>query len=193
MSVSDIGAYAMARHYDIVYIDYLQKIPAASDRRYASDTERVSRVSHDLQQLGRRTGKTIVSLSQLSRPDKASGKSTSTPTMSSLRQSGQIEMDADVIMLLYKEDPKDYRSRRVLDIAKNKDGRAGYGILLNFDGDKQLFSKSLKQLPPQPKEPPAQRSLFHPDYSGGATPFDEGAVAPYPHSGPQAVNEEAIP
>jgi replicative DNA helicase len=184
MTVSDIGAYAMARHYDILYIDYLQKIPAASSQRYVSDYERVSQVSSALQQLGRRTGKTIVALSQLSRADKKGGSAT--PTMSSLRQSGQIEQDADVVMLLYKENPTDYRSRRVLDFAKNKDGRAGYGILLNFDGDKQLFSKSLKQ-PPPPKEPPAQRSLFRPDDSGGATPFDEEAVAPYPHSGPQAV------
>jgi replicative DNA helicase len=173
MTVSDIGAYAMAHHYDVVYIDYLQKIPAASDRKYTSDYERVSQVSSDLQQLGRRTGKTIVALSQLSRADKKGGSST--PTMSSLRQSGQIEQDADVVMLLYKEDPKDYRSRRVLDFAKNKDGRAGYGMLLNFDGDKQLFSKSLKQPKPERKEPPAQRSLFAPDPSDEATPFDEEA------------------
>ena len=101
MTVSAIGSYAMARHYDVIVVDYLQKIPAAG--RTANDFERVSQVSSDLQQLGRRTGKVIIALSQLSRPE-GDGKA---PTMSSLRQSGQIEQDADVVLLLYKEYPKE--------------------------------------------------------------------------------------
>ena len=101
-TVSDIGAYAMARRYGVIVVDYLQKIAVTSQGRYLGDYERVSRVSSDLQQLGRQTGRIIIALSQLSRP----GKDGLGPTMSSLRSSGQIEQDADVVLLLYREDRK---------------------------------------------------------------------------------------
>lgn len=168
MTVSGIGSYAMARHYDVIVVDYLQKIPAAGRGRMLSDYERVSQVSNDLQQLGRRTGKVVIALSQLSRPD-GEGKA---PTMSSLRQSGQIEQDADVVLLLYKEYPKETYSRRCLDIAKNKDGLAGVGILLDFDGDNQRFRQSIGQpLPEKKPETPVQMSVFRPLPEGPA-PFD---------------------
>ena len=150
MTVSGIGAYAMAYHYDVIFIDYLQKIPVS---REMDDFQRVSRVSHDLQQLGRRTGKTIIALSQLSR---AKDDHTA-PTMSSLRQSGQIEQDADAVLLLYKENPKEYDSRRVLDIAKNKDGIAGLGMLLEFDGDKQTFATERARHQSAPKKEAAAK------------------------------------
>ena len=70
MGVSSVGAYAMARHYDVIVVDYLQKLPAAGRDRRLSDFERVSQVSDGLQQLARRTGKVVVALSQLSRPDR---------------------------------------------------------------------------------------------------------------------------
>lgn len=169
MTVSGIGSYAMARHYDVIVVDYLQKIPANRRGRPLSDYERVSQVSSDLQQLGRRTGKVVIALSQLSRPD-GDGKA---PTMSSLRQSGQIEQDADVVLLLYKEYPKEPRSRRCLDVAKNKDGLAGVGLLLDFDGDTQRFKQSIGQpLPERKPEAPIQTSIFKP-ISDGPSPFDE--------------------
>ena len=172
MPVSSIGAYAMAHHYDVIFIDYLQKIPGA---KATDEFQRVSQVSNDLQQLGRRTGKTIVALSQLSRPEKRKDGSMPPPTLSSLRQSGQIEQDADAVLLLYKENPMHYQSRRVLDLAKNKDGIAGLGLLLDFDGDTQRFKKSIKSyLPPQPKEEERdiQQDIFHPVAANGPTPFD---------------------
>lgn len=172
MTVSGIGSYAMARHYDVIVVDYLQKIPAAGRGRVLSDFERVSQVSSDLQQLGRRTGKVIVALSQLSRAE--SKDKVKAPTMSSLRQSGQIEQDADVVLLLYKEFPQETYSRRCLDIAKNKDGLAGLGILLDFDGDNQRFKQSTGQPLPERKkeENPVQQSMFRPVPCVGPTPFD---------------------
>lgn len=172
MTVNSIGAYAMAHHYDVIFIDYLQKIPG---NKATDEFQRVSQVSNDLQQLGRRTGKTIVALSQLSRPEKRKDGKTPPPTLSSLRQSGQIEQDADAVLLLYKEHQNYYKSRRVLDLAKNKDGVAGLGILLDFDGDTQRFKKSVTAyLPPKPKEEPeVQQNLFHPVPASEPTPFDK--------------------
>ncbi len=171
-TVSDIGAYAMARRYDVIVVDYLQKIAVTSQGRYLGDYERVSRVSSDLQQLGRQTGRIIIALSQLSRP----GKDGLGPTMSSLRSSGQIEQDADVVLLLYRENEQDAESRRKLVIAKNKDGRANEGTLLEFDGDNQRFRRSVSWTPPErmrKKKEPAQTSVFRPVAGDGPTPFDE--------------------
>ncbi len=174
MTVSGIGAYAMANHYDVIFVDYLQKIPGAKTGRAISEFERVSQVSSDLQQLGRTTGMTVVALSQLNRAEKGKDGKIPPPSLSSLRQSGQIEQDADVVLLLYKEYQDFAYSRRVLDIAKNKDGVAGEGMLLNFDGDKQRFSKSNAQMPvkaPQ-EDKPKQMNMFHPVEAVGPTPFD---------------------
>ena len=146
MTVNSIGSYAMAYHYDVIVIDYLQKIPmpGIKDR-----IQRVTEVSDRLQALARQTGKAIVALSQLKRVD-----DDKPPTMADLRESGQIEQDAAVIMLLYRENVKDKRSRRVLDIAKNKDGEPDYGMLLDFDGDKQTFSPVKKEPQKQTRAKP---------------------------------------
>ena len=171
MPVSGISAYARAHHYDVILVDYLQKIPAPKDGRYFSEFERVSRVSSDLQQLGRTIGKTVIALSQLSRAEKRKDGSIPPPTMSSLRQSGQIEQDADVVLLLYKEYQDFDKTRRCLDVAKNKDGEAGVGLLLNFDGDKQCFSIAARQHSPPPKPAaPVQTTMFR-EISAEPCPF----------------------
>lgn len=154
MTVSSIASYAMARHYDVIVVDYLQKI--AVPGRYTNEAERVGQISNALQQLGRTTGKTVIALSQLSRPDKGK-EAPRAPTMSSLRQSGQIEQDADVVMLLYKEYPDRAESLRVLDVVKNKDGVTDIHMMLRFDGDKQRFKR--ESVMPSPLKEPANKQI----------------------------------
>lgn len=137
MTVSDIKAVGQSRRFEIIYIDYLQLIRPTDPRR--SSFDQVTQISMDLHNLAQNTGITVVALSQLSRPEKQGGE-TKAPGMHSLRQSGQIEQDADVIMFIYREDPKAQRSRRVLKVAKNKEGEAGGLIMMNFDGATQTFS-----------------------------------------------------
>ena len=62
----------------------------------------------------------------------------SAPTISSLRESGQLEQDADVIALLYRVGEAE-DSTRHLYVAKNKTGRLGR-MALRFDGERQRFS-----------------------------------------------------
>ncbi|MET0017869.1 DnaB-like helicase C-terminal domain-containing protein [Oscillibacter sp.] len=140
MTVLDIQADAQAHHFDVVFVDYLQKIPAERGQRNASDFERVSAVSSDLQQFGRSTGTVVVALSQLSRPEKRKDGTVPAPTMSNLRQSGQIEQDADVVLLLYSELQNKADSPRVFQIAKNKEGERMNAKRLHFDGEHQVFS-----------------------------------------------------
>lgn len=139
LSVLDIQALTLSNSYEVIYIDYLQLI-RPEDRR-KSEFEQVSQISRDLHTMAATTGVTICALSQLSRP-KVEGKQEKAPGLHSLRQSGQIEQDADAVMLLYKEEPNRAKSRRCLKIAKNKEGPAGGLIMLDFDGSKQKFSQS---------------------------------------------------
>ena len=158
MTVSDIRSVTLARHYDVIVVDYLQKIRGDRSRRNASDFERVSQISSDLQELGRQTGVHVIALSQLSRPEKRNGK-TPAPTMSSLRQSGQIEQDADVIMLVYIED-ETMPKARTLKLAKNKEGEANIAMRMVFDGDTQRFSRVSPQAEPK-REKTRQLDIFN--------------------------------
>lgn len=137
LSVVDIQAMSLAGRYEIIYIDYLQLITPEDKRR--SDVEQVTQISKDLHIMAQTTGITVVALSQLSRP-KDGGKQERYPGLHSLRQSGQIEQDADGVLLLYKEEANLPNSRRCLKIAKNKDGEAGGIAMLILDGTHQRFS-----------------------------------------------------
>lgn len=160
MTVADVRALALSRHYDLIVVDYLQKIPGRRERRGLSDFERVTEVSGGLQELGRQTGVTVLALSQLSRPEKAKGNA-AFPGMHSFRQSGQIEQDADVALLLFREKEDDADNQvRTLKIGKNKEGKAGISLSMHFDGDTQTFSRVFPQAPSKPKEPKAEEPLF---------------------------------
>lgn len=148
MTVQDIRAHSLSKRYDVVFIDYLQKIRSDITGRGAADQfQVVSKISSDLQQFGRQTGTPVIALSQLSRPEKTKAGKIPPPTLSALRSSGQIEQDADVVMLLYREEPDNSRSRRILNIAKNKEGEANIALMLTFDGQTQTFRKSAAQVP----------------------------------------------
>lgn len=145
MTASDVRALALSRHYELVVVDYLQKIPGSRGRRGLSDFERVSEVSGALQDLGRQTGVTVLALSQLSRPDQSRK---SFPGMHSFRQSGQIEQDADVALLLFLEDEDDPDNHvRTFKIGKNKEGEAGVSLSMDFDGRTQTFSRVFPKAP----------------------------------------------
>ena len=153
MTAADVRAMTLSRRYELVVVDYLQKIPSSRGRRGLSDFERVSEVSGDLQNLGRQTGTAVLALSQLSRP-KAGG--VQEPGMHAFRQSGQIEQDADVALLLYKEAGKDQKTARVLKIGKNKEGEANLAMRMYFDGDTQSFSRVFPA--PEKQEKPRRKA-----------------------------------
>lgn len=151
MTVADIQAYTRARQFDVIYVDYLTLI---NDDGYSS-TEKATNISKGLHRLAQDNNVMVVALSQLSRPeDKSKPKP---PTLASLRDSGQIEQDADIVMFIYREEPGQLRSRRILRVAKNKEGETGQ-IPLLFKGDVQTFAEdptgfvATKKREPEPKQ-----------------------------------------
>ncbi|MEG2678579.1 MAG: DnaB-like helicase C-terminal domain-containing protein [Oscillospiraceae bacterium] len=131
-TVADIETYARSRRFDIVYVDYLQLISAPGKSR----TEIVTNVSIGLHTMAQSNKMIVVALSQLSRGEKGGGAEAS---MSDLRESGQIEQDADAVFIFKLAEKGDYAGGRYLNIVKNKEGERGR-ILLDFDGETQTFS-----------------------------------------------------
>lgn len=141
MTVYDIQSDAQAHHYDVIFVDYLQKCAVPPELRRNSTFDQVTNTSSSLQQFGRSTKTTVIALSQLSRPEKSWGGEVKPPAMQNLRSSGQIEQDADVILFVYREDYEDKESNRILLIAKNKEGEALDKVRFSFNGDTQTFTR----------------------------------------------------
>lgn len=151
LAVADLRSLVLSRRYEIIYIDYLQLVTPSDRRR--STFEQVTQISMDLHRLAQSTGTTVVALSQLSRPETTQGGGIKAPTMHALRQSGQIEQDADVILLLYREEQHPKNTQRFLKVAKNKEGETGDIITLGFDGATQTFRAEQRTAPAKAASP----------------------------------------
>lgn len=134
MTPTDIRAVTAMKGYRIIVIDYLQLLQGSGANR----AEQVAGISMALHTMAQSMGVTVIALSQLKRK----GESDS-PSMSDLRESGQIEQDADIVMILQLENENEPSGPRGLYIAKNKEGTC-FKIKLDFDGKHQIFSKASK-------------------------------------------------
>ena len=94
-----------AEHPDLglIIIDYLGLVSSGSSRSTDSRQEEVRKASLALKSLARELKVPVIVVSQLSRSVEQRGEN-KRPILSDLRDSGSIEQDADVVMLLYRED-----------------------------------------------------------------------------------------
>lgn len=143
MTVTEITALSQAYGFEAIFIDYVQLVAPEIDRR-SPRSEQMADVSRALHTFAQKTGTLVVELAQLSRFDKKGGWRE--PEMQDLKESGQFEQDADLILMLYRPNPNDdtldEERHRILKIAKNKEYRRGKWPLY-FDGAKQTFSVML--------------------------------------------------
>ena len=127
----------MESRLDLIIIDYLQLMTNGNSMNRVQE---VSEISRGIKSLARELNVPIIALSQLSRavesrPDKR-------PVLSDLRESWSIEQDADIVMMIYRDDYYDEFSEKpwVTDIyiRKNRNGPIG-NISLKFDRKNQKF------------------------------------------------------
>ncbi len=131
LKITDLRARArrMKESYDIklLIIDYLQLISgSASHKNSDNRVNEISEISRMLKNLARELDVPVVCLSQLSR--KVEERTGHRPQMSDLRESGSIEQDADIIMMLLRReyyDPNDKPGQAELIVAKNRHGAVG--------------------------------------------------------------------
>lgn len=137
MTADDIRAITLSRKYDVIFVDYLQNVLSSNPR--ATSYEKATEVTQKFQLLSRTGNVLVFALSQLSRPETRKDGKLIPPSMASLRESGQIEQDADVIALLYRERVDDNSSCRIMKVVKNRDGEL-LDLLLAFSGSAQSMS-----------------------------------------------------
>lgn len=109
---------------DLVIIDYLQLMEVP--RGYSQRQEQVSELSRGLKLLAKEMGIPIIVLAQLNR--KSEERTDRKPAISDLRESGSLEQDADIILLLHRPDQFDPNNRpgeTDLIIGKNRGGPGG--------------------------------------------------------------------
>lgn len=131
MTVPQIRATArklIKQHPDrkpLILIDYLQIIRANNPKD--NQTQQIGQISRDLKQMAREFNCPVVCLSQLNRS--VEQRQDKRPIMSDIRDSGNIEQDADVIAFLYRDDyyDKESESKNILEIiiAKHRNGPTG--------------------------------------------------------------------
>lgn len=89
---------------DLVVIDYLQLMSSgtAAFSGNGNRTQEISEISRGIKLLARELDVPVIALSQLSRA--VESRTTKEPILSDLRESGSIEQDADIVMMMYRED-----------------------------------------------------------------------------------------
>ncbi|MGY0060046.1 replicative DNA helicase [Streptomyces sp. LZ34] len=124
----------------LVVIDYLQLMQSGGARRPESRQQEVSDMSRNLKLLAKELEVPVIALSQLNRgPEQRTDKK---PMVSDLRESGSIEQDADMVILLHREDAYEKESPRAgeadLIVAKHRNGPTAT-ITVAFQGHYSRF------------------------------------------------------
>ena len=171
MTVNDIITRTHAKKFDVIYVDYLQMI-RSSLRGRGTRQDEVADISRSLADMARHSGIVVVALAQLSRPAQKGKREA--PLMADLKESGQIEQDANVIMFVWREDETSSKTPRHLTLAKNKLGLLGqWGI--TFDGATQKFLPELQSDRPVAKraEPEYKQQSFYALPDSEPLPWEE--------------------
>lgn len=135
-----------ARNVDCIVIDYLGLMESAKKKE--NRVQEVTEITRSLKMLAKDMRIPVVCCAQLSRGPEKNGKASNRPMLSDLRDSGSIEQDADIVMMLYREGYYKSSSKDAdqidmtqadVDVAKNRHGPTGL-IKLHWDAQYTLFS-----------------------------------------------------
>jgi replicative DNA helicase len=123
----------------MVIVDYLQLM--SSGRKVESRQQEVSEFSRSLKLLAKELNIPVVAISQLNRgPEQRQDKR---PLLADLRESGSLEQDSDVVVLIHREDAYERDSARAgeadLIVAKHRNGPTGT-ITVAFQGHYSRFT-----------------------------------------------------
>lgn len=123
---------------DLIVVDYLQlmQVPGTKENRATE----IAEISRGLKALAKELNVPVIALSQLNRG--VEQRQEKKPVMSDLRESGALEQDADMILLIYREEVYDKNTTKKglaeIELAKHRNGEIGT-ILLTFQGPFSRF------------------------------------------------------
>lgn len=131
-----------AKKLDLIVIDYLTLITSDADSRFQTRSAEIGSFTRGFKALAKELGLPIILLAQFNRAMESRGAN-SRPQMSDLRDSGEIEQDADIIALAYRDEKSPHGANGVTewDIPKCRHAKPGF-CLLQFQGEFQRFASS---------------------------------------------------
>ena len=122
----------MEHGLDLLIIDYIQLMSTGNQNYVGNRVQEISEISRSLKQIGRELRVPVLALSQLSRA--VENRPGNIPQLSDLRDSGSIEQDADLVLMMYREDYYEEDSDRPgmtdIFVRKHRNGPTGRVELL---------------------------------------------------------------
>lgn len=142
---------------DLIVIDYLQLM--MSGKQVESRQVEVSEFSRQIKLLAKELDIPVVAISQLNRASEQ--RTDKTPQLADLRESGSIEQDADVVLLLHRPDmyergESERPGEADIIVAKNRSGPAGLPVPVSFQGHYSRFTPMATDV-----EPPSAAGDFY--------------------------------
>jgi replicative DNA helicase len=134
-----------------IVVDYIGLMLSELDSNKRDTREQeISNITRGLKGLAKELDVPVIALSQLNR--KVADRNNKRPVMSDLRDSGAIEQDADIILLIYRDEyynpDTEYKGVAEVNIAKNRNGATGT-VMTHFDNEHTIFQDYEGGLPQQ--------------------------------------------
>ncbi|OQB14476.1 MAG: Replicative DNA helicase [Firmicutes bacterium ADurb.Bin193] len=112
---------------DLIIIDHIQLMEAS--RRTENRQQEITEISRSLKMLAKDLEVPVIALSQLSRVSATRPDKSKRPVLTDLRESGAIEQDADVVLMIHRDDyyneDSEHPGEAEIIIAKNRNGETG--------------------------------------------------------------------
>ena len=145
LRLSDIRAKArMVKGLKVLVLDYLQLSAGSGQARGENRNSEIEEISRGLKALAKQMDVAVIVLSQLNR--KVEERNDKRPQLGDLRDSGAIEQDADVVLLLWPARPlTDHTVLVGCEVAKQRGGKKGE-FALDFEGRHQRWRESAAPL-----------------------------------------------
>ncbi len=141
---------------DMIMVDYLQLMRLRT--RIESREREVAEISSSLKAIAKELDIPVIALAQLNRGVEGRSGEARKPVLSDLRESGSIEQDADIIMMLYREeyyepDNPDIKGQADLLVRKHRNGPVG-DVKMRWEAKYGKFSNWQDSVPTNPMPPP---------------------------------------
>jgi replicative DNA helicase len=153
----------------LIIVDYLQLM--SGTRRAENRQVEIAEISRSIKGLARELRIPVMALSQLSR--EAEKDDTGIPKLSHLRESGAIEQDADVVMILWRPKAEENEDLIKLTVAKQRNGPTGHVDLLFLKNIQQFKSVAEREAKAagRPAGVPRGRESYEGPEEDEETPF----------------------
>ena len=130
------------RHIPMVIVDYLQLVKPNGSKKTDSRQQDIGQISRSLKEMAMDEDVSLLALSQLNRG--IEGRDNPQPRLSDLRESGDIEQDADRVLFIHRDASQSGVQDAELTIAKARNGRLGV-VKLDYYPNYTMFQEKPEQ------------------------------------------------